>query len=168
MARDYAPEIVLRDIDTITPYVHNNKKHPEEQIAKIAASIEEFGWDQPLVVDGNGIIIKGHGRHLAARKLGLKTVPVVVRTDLNPAQIKAARIADNRVGISDWDLDALVLELKDLGDLGYDLSLTGFDDKELDAFLADPLVLGLTDANDAPEPPADPVVCPECGHKFKP
>lgn len=127
MANKYKAELEWRDIESITPYVNNIKKHPTEQIDKIAGAIAEFGFDQPIVVDGDGVIIKGHGRREAALRLGLKKVPVIVRTDLTPAQVKAARIADNKVAESDWDIDALKLEFDALQDLDYDQDLTGFD-----------------------------------------
>lgn len=121
-------------IERVKPYPQNVKKHPEDQVSKIAESIKNFGWDQPIVVDGNGIIIKGHGRRLAAMKLGLPEVPVLVRDDLTPEQIKAARIADNRAGISDIDSELLRLEL---AEMNVDLLKGIFDDKELEFTLAD-------------------------------
>ena len=108
----------------------------------------------PIVVDGDGVIIKGHGRLLACKKLGMATVPVIVRDDLTPAQAKAARIADNKVSESDWDMDMLRIELAELGDMDFDLDLTGFGD--FDFGLDEEPVEGLTDEDDTPEPPAEP------------
>lgn len=115
-------------IELVKPYELNSKKHDEDQVGKIATSIERFGFDQPIVVDGDGVIIKGHGRRLACIKLGLKTVPVLVRNDLTPEQVKAARVADNRAAVGDIDTEMLKQELE-----GIDLDdLRGiFDDKEL-------------------------------------
>lgn len=127
-------KIELWDIDRIVPYELNSKKHPPEQVEKIAASIERFGWDQPIVVDKNGVIIKGHGRRLAAIRLGLKKVPVLQRSDMTDEQVRAARIADNFVAQSDIDTDLLRMELAELNidDLRGILS-----DKELNFSLAD-------------------------------
>lgn len=152
MANEFRIGVEWRDVTSITPYIQNTKKHPTEQIDRLAGSIAEFGWDQPIVVDGDGVIIKGHGRREAALRLGLKEVPVVVRTDLSPAQVKAARIADNKVAESEWDVGALTLELQDLdGEL--DLGLLGFEPDELAALLnpEQPPEEGLTDPDAVPE-----------------
>ena len=93
-------------IGDVKPYEANTKTHPKEQIDKIVASIQRFGFDQPIVVDANGVIIKGHGRRLAAIQMNLKKVPVVVRDDLSRDEVRAARIADNQVAKSDDDIDA--------------------------------------------------------------
>jgi ParB-like chromosome segregation protein Spo0J len=92
--RTFDPRIEWRDPASLTPYSNNAKTHPVEQVDKIAASIASFGFDQPIVVDGDGVIIKGHGRREASLRLGLDNVPVLVRTDLSVAEIKAARLAD--------------------------------------------------------------------------
>lgn len=126
MAKQFSPKVVWVPLDSITPYPHNNKLHPKSQIDAIAGSIIEYGFDVPIVVDEDSVILKGHGRHLAARKLGLEKVPVIVRADLTPAQKKACRIADNKVSQSDWDYDALKVELESLKEMKFDLDLTGF------------------------------------------
>jgi ParB-like chromosome segregation protein Spo0J len=128
--------IVQRDPASLTPYANNAKAHPTEQIDKVAASIASFKFDQPIVVDARGVIIKGHARREAALRLGLTLVPVLVRDDLNDAQVKALRLADNRAAESAWLSDALTLELASLGAEGFDLGLTGFDQAELDRLLA--------------------------------
>ena len=121
-------KIELWDIDRVKPYGLNAKKHDDRQVDGIINSIQRFGWDQPIVVDSNGEVIKGHGRRLAAIKMGLKKVPVLQRTDLSAEQANAARIADNRVAISDLDTEMLKLGLEALN---LD-DLTGiFDEKEL-------------------------------------
>jgi hypothetical protein len=127
-------QVDLVPIVRVTPYGRNAKKHPPEQIAALARQIREHGWDQPIVVDGDGIIIKGHGRRLAALELGLEMVPVIVRDDLTPAQKKAARLADNKLAESGWDLDMVLAELEELKGLDedIDLALSGFSDKEFD------------------------------------
>ena len=125
--------IQMRDIDSITPYELNAKIHDGAQVDRISKSIAEFGWDQPIVVDRHGVIIKGHGRRLAAIQLGLTHVPVLVRDDLDDDQVRAARLADNRVAIGDVDSDLLQQELASL-----DFDLDGiFDKKELDFMVAD-------------------------------
>ncbi|AXX46983.1 TPA: ParB N-terminal domain-containing protein [Acinetobacter baumannii] len=121
-------------VDDVKPYELNAKIHSEEQVAKIAESIARFGWDQPIVVDKNGVIIKGHGRRLAAIKLGLIEVPVLVRDDLNEEQVKAARLADNRVAIGDIDADLLKLELQSIN---IEFLEDIFDSKELEFMQAD-------------------------------
>lgn len=145
-------------IDTVIPYANNAKKHTVEQIDKLASMIAEYGHDVPIVIDGDNVIIKGHGRFLACKKLGMETVPVIVRDDLTPAQVKAARIADNKIAESEWDEDLLRLELSELDDLGFDLDLTGFDDFDLGEFDDD--VTSLDDDADldsVPEPPEIPI-----------
>lgn len=127
------PNIALWDIDKVIPYELNVKQHDAKQVDKIASSIQTFGWDQPIVVDQHGVIIKGHGRRLAALKLGMTRVPVWVRDDLTPEQVRAARLADNRVAISNIDTDLLQQELASL-----DFDLTSFfDAKELTFLEAD-------------------------------
>lgn len=125
--------ITVWDIDKIQPYALNAKIHDDKQVGKIAASIQEFGWSQPIVVDKEGVIIAGHGRRLAALKLKLEKVPVWVRDDLTPEQVRALRLADNRVAVG--DIDSSILQ-KELADLEFDLSSI-FDKKELDFLDAD-------------------------------
>lgn len=126
-------QITVWAVDKIHPYELNAKIHDPKQVEKIAKSITEFGWDQPIVVDKDGVVIKGHGRRLAAISLGLKTVPVWVRDDLTEDQVRASRLADNRVAISDIDNDILQKELA-----GLEFDLEGiFDKKELDFLNAD-------------------------------
>ena len=130
---DSKPE--LRDIESITPYALNAKKHAPDQVKRLAQSIKKFGWrGNPIIVDGQGVIISGHGRRLAALQLGLKVVPVVTVTDMTAEEARAFRLADNRAAISDLDNDILREELLDLGtDLLEDI----FDKKELDFAVAD-------------------------------
>jgi ParB-like chromosome segregation protein Spo0J len=126
-------KLAVWPIEKIKPYDLNAKKHDSAQIKKIAQSIAEFGWDQPIVVDKNGVIIKGHGRRLAAMNLGYKEVPVLVRDDLTPDQVRAARLADNRVAVGDVDPEILRKELETL-----EFDLEGiFDAKELQFLSAD-------------------------------
>lgn len=112
-------------VSAITPYERNAKKHPADQVAHIANSIREFGFRQPLVVDAENVLVIGHGRLLAAKKLGMKEVPVVRADDLTPEQIKALRLADNKTNESEWDDDLLGAELGDILDI--DMNAFGFD-----------------------------------------
>lgn len=127
------PNIQVWAIDNIKPYAQNAKIHEPAQVKKIAASIKEFGWTQPIVVDRDGIIIAGHGRRLAAISLGMDMVPVWVRDDLNDQQVRALRLADNRVAIANLDTDILQLELSAL-----EFNMENFfDKKELEFVMAD-------------------------------
>jgi len=150
-------KIEQRNIDDIRPYPGNPRVN-DAAVEAVAASLKEFGWRQPVVIDRDGVIIVGHTRWKAARRLGLKKVPVHVATDLTEAQIKAYRLADNQTAsIADWDYELLPIELKDLQGMDYDLGLLGFDQEAL-AKLLDPGVGdGLTDPDDVPEPPDEPV-----------
>lgn len=134
---DLQQDVEVWPIEDVHPYVNNPKEHPEEQVAKIRSSIKNYGWDQPIVVDGDGEIIKGHGRRLAAQSLGLDEVPVIVRTDLTDAQKKAARIADNRTSEADWDPEALTSEFEELqeaDDLPDLQEATAFDEDEVEDY----------------------------------
>lgn len=113
------------------PYKRNAKNHPKEQVELLAKVIRKHGFDQPIVVDKKGVVIKGHGRLLAARHLGLTTVPVIVRDDLTPAQVAEARIADNRVAEFGWDFEALVADVVDGLKVGLDMDFVGFTLRDL-------------------------------------
>jgi len=130
------PNIQVWKIDKIKPYEQNVKKHTPEQIAKIAASIREFGFDQPISVDKDGTIIKGHGRRLACMELNLPEVPVWVRDDLTPMQVRASRLADNRVAVGDIDTEMFRAELLSL-DFDMEKMKLFFDEKELTFTAAD-------------------------------
>ena len=119
-------------VDSLIPYARNSRTHSEEQVTKIAASIKEFGFLNPVIVDGDNGIVAGHGRVMAAKKLGMAEVPVIEASHLTEAQRRAYVIADNRLALdSAWDVDLLKIELSDLDAHGFDLALTGFDDIEL-------------------------------------
>ena len=150
-------KIELRKTDAITPYEHNPRKN-DSAVEAVARSIQEFGFKQPIVVDGDGVIIVGHTRWKAARKLGLELVPVHIATDLSPEQVRAYRIADNKTAeAAEWDYDLLPVELAELQGLDYDLGLLGFSQDDL-AKLLDPGVKeGLTDPDEIPEPPDEAV-----------
>ncbi|NOG71273.1 site-specific DNA-methyltransferase [Roseicella sp. DB1501] len=147
-------------IDELVPYVRNARTHSDAQIAQIAASIREFGFTNPILVDGERGIIAGHGRLLAARKLGLTEVPTIELSHLTPAQRHAYVLADNKLALNaGWDDELLRLELAELRDEGFDLGLTGFDLGEVERLLA-ASTGGLTDPDHVPEPPAEPVSRP--------
>ncbi len=133
--------VEIWDIEKLVPYELNAKKHPEDQVQKLAKSIEKFGWTQPITVWSNGEIIAGHGRRMAALHLGLKKVPVVVRSDLSKAEADALRLADNRVTSTEYDQSMIQDELRrlsdELEDSDIDLTDIGFDEKELDFSLSD-------------------------------
>lgn len=122
------------EVERVQPYELNAKIHDKDQVERIAKSIKDFGWDQPIVVDKDGVIIKGHGRRLAAISLGITKVPVWVRDDLTAEQARAARLADNRVAVGDIDADILKQEL---ADFNLDFLDGIFDQKELDFMFAD-------------------------------
>jgi DNA modification methylase len=146
------------EITALIPYAKNSRTHDDAQVAQIAASIKEFGWTNPILIDGEKGIIAGHGRLMAARKLKMDKVPVIELSGMTDAQKKAYVIADNRLALNaGWDNAMLTIELKDLEDEGFDLSLTGFDDSELDALL-NPIVEteGLTDEDAVPNVPEEP------------
>jgi 16S rRNA G966 N2-methylase RsmD len=152
-------KIEQRPVAGLIPYVNNSRKHSDEQVAQIAASIKEFGWTNPILVDGANGIIAGHGRLMAARKLGMEAVPVIELAHLSEPQRKALIIADNKLAMNaEWDNDLLMLELGELLEGGFDLDLLGFGKDELDALLSPTEVTeGLTDEDAVPEQPAVPV-----------
>lgn len=128
--------IVYKDTSTLIPYVGNSRTHSDAQVKQIAASIQEFGFTNPILIDENAGVIAGHGRILAATLVNEKKVPCIVLSGLTKAQKKALVIADNKISLNaDWDLEKLTLELEGLGDLEYDLTLTGFIDEELSAMI---------------------------------
>jgi len=125
-------KIEQRKVDSLIPYVNNSRKHSEEQIAQIAASIKEFGWTNPILVDGENGIIAGHGRLMAARKLEMDKVPVIELKHLSDTQRKALVIADNKLALnSEWDKELLMLEIEGLKDALFDIDKLGFHESEL-------------------------------------
>jgi ParB-like chromosome segregation protein Spo0J len=150
-------KIVQKKVDSLIPYIKNSRTHSDEQVAQIAASIKEFGWTNPILVDGTNGIIAGHGRLLAARKLGYKEVPTIELADLTETQKKAYIIADNRLALNaGWDNEMLTIELNDLLADGFALEMLGFDPKELSALLEPEVIEGLTDEDAVPDVPEEP------------
>lgn len=151
-------QIVMRRVDELIPYARNSRTHSDAQVAQIAASIKEWGWTTPVLVDDSGQIIAGHGRIMAARKLGMVDVPVIVAEGWTDAQKKAYVIADNKLALNaGWDESLLALEFGELEGLGFDLELTGFSLDEIAALKPEEAPAALTDEDDVPEVPADPV-----------
>ena len=145
-------------LDALIPYARNSRTHSDAQVAQIAASIKEFGFTNPVLIDETGSIIAGHGRVMAARKLAITDVPSIRLTHLTEAQKKAYVIADNKLALNaGWDDEMLAVELTDLKDMGFDLDLTGFSTDEIEALLAPTGTEGLTDEDAVPEVPEAPV-----------
>ena len=160
MIDSYKTQIVLVKIEELIPYARNARTHSDAQVAQIAASIKEFGWTNPVLIDGERGIIAGHGRVLAARKLGLSEVPCIELAHLTQSQKRAYILADNKLAENaGWDIELLKIELVELEGDGFDLSLTGFDEDFLDGLLED-LPEGLTDPDETPETPVEPVTRP--------
>lgn len=160
-------KIVYLSPGELTPYPHNAKQHPEKQVEYIANSIREFGFRQPIVVDADNVVIIGHGRLMAAQRLGLETVPVVRADDLTEEQIKALRLADNKTNESEWDFGELEAELAKL-ELDFDMSDFGFED--IRGGVSEPYTgQGATEYSE--EDFGDEKFkceCPRCGFKFNP
>jgi DNA modification methylase len=162
--------VEYRKVETLIPFARNPRTHSEAQVAKLAASIVEFGWTNPVLVDGSQGIIAGHGRLAAARKLGLTEVPVIELGHLTPAQKRAYVIADNRLALdAGWDEEMLAAELAELTESGYDLTLTGFTNDEIEELLVDAEDGAGTDdstdtsedaADEVPDAPVNPVTRP--------
>jgi DNA modification methylase len=149
---DYVPTTDL------LPYAMNSRTHSDEQVAQIAASIKEFGFTNPILIDDAAGIIAGHGRLMAAKRLNLNEVPTITLEGLTEAQKKAYVIADNKLALNaGWDTDALTAELRRLQELDFDLDLIGFDSDELAQLLEPEQVEGLTDEDDVPDVPETPV-----------
>lgn len=164
-----ADKVETWEIERLTPYARNSRTHSDAQVAQLAASIREWGWTTPVLVDDAGGIIAGHGRVLAARQLGMATVPVVVAEGWSDAKKRAYVIADNKLALNaGWDEELLKLEIGELGELGFDLDLLGFDAGELSVL-----------SNDSDAPPKESSTeeintddfalghrCPRCGFEF--
>jgi len=151
------PTITMSQVDALVPYARNARQHSEAQIAQIAASIREFGWTNPILTDGERGVIAGHGRLAAARKLGITQVPTIELAHLSKAQRRALVLADNKLALSaSWDDSLLAAEFEELELEGYDLAFTGFAEEEVRA-LRNTGTQGLTDPDDAPGVPEQPV-----------
>lgn len=149
----YNPKIEMRPLASLIPYARNARTHSPEQVDQIAASIKEFGFTNPVLIRDDGGIIAGHGRALAAQKLGLNEVPTICLSHLTPTQVKAYVLADNKLALNaGWDDAMLALELQELKLEEFDVNLTGFNEDEVNAILASATPEGETDPDDVPEP----------------
>ena len=150
-------KIEIADINSITPYENNPRKLSDKAIETVAMSLKEYGFRQPIVVDKDRIIVVGHTRFRASKKLNFKEVPITIADNLTPEQINAYRIADNRTSEeSDWDSELLKMELKELDLKDFDLELTGFNEDQLNSMLFEEKE-GLTDEDAVPELPEEPI-----------
>jgi ParB-like chromosome segregation protein Spo0J len=175
-----ADAVERRPVASLVPYARNARTHSEAQIGQIAASIREWGWTMPVLVDEVGGIIAGHGRVLAAARLGIAEVPVMIARGWSEAQKRAYVIADNKLALNaEWDEKLLRIEVADLEALGFNIPLLAFSERELQALSFAPNE-GLTDPDEVPEPPKVPVTrsgdlwllgahvtCPKCGKDTK-
>ena len=161
-------KITQKKVESLIPYINNSRTHSDAQVAQIAASIKEFGWTNPILVDGSNGIIAGHGRLLAARKLGFKEVPVIELADLTDTQRKAYIIADNKLALNaEWDKEILSIELGTLQGVNFNIDLLGFDAIELSDLFDEQIKM--------PESSSEEIdideynmncKCPKCGFEF--
>jgi len=150
--------VKYKAVEDLIPYARNSRTHSDEQVAQIAASIKEWGWTTPILVDETGGIIAGHGRLLAARKLKMEQVPTIEAAGWSDAQKRAYVIADNKLALNaGWDESLLALEFGELEGLGFDVELTGFSAEEIAALTPEEVPAALTDEDEVPEPPEEPV-----------
>ena len=155
-----ADHVERRSVALLVPYARNARTHSDAQVAQIAASIREWGWTVPVLIDDTGGLIAGHGRVLAARMLGIEEVPVIVAIGWSEAKRRAYMLADNKLALNaGWDEAMLAFELNDLQALAFDMSLVGFSAEELAELTANKTA-GLTDPDDVPELPTTPVTRP--------
>ena len=180
MKQDVKQQIEYVEVESLIPYAKNARTHSDAQVAQIAGSIREFGWTNPILIDGEKGIVAGHGRLLAARKLGMATVPCIRLDGLTETQKRAYIIADNKLALNaGWDDAMLACEFADLVAAGYDAGLTGFSAEELAALVPEEIAPGLTDEDEVPEVPVEPVTkmgdvwllgayyeCQDCGKKY--
>ena len=165
------PKIEQVSVTALIPYARNSRTHSEVQVAQIAGSIREFGFTNPVLIDAENGIIAGHGRIMAAQKLGLAEVPCIRLDHLTETQRKAYVIADNKLALnSGWDEAMLGLELADLRELDFDLSLTGFDGDEIEAALnpQEPNFEAGTEEDQGKLDEKSPIECPHCRKFFTP
>jgi ParB-like chromosome segregation protein Spo0J len=163
-----ADKVEQWSIDRLIPYANNARTHSAEQVAQIAASIKEWGWTTPVLVDEQGSIIAGHGRTLAAHKLKMTEIPVMVAEGWSDAKKRAYIIADNKLAMNaGWDNEMLALELGEIGELGFDLDLTGFKAEEIQTLQPPDFEPG-TEEDQGKLDELDPkwIACPHCGKEF--
>lgn len=155
------PAIETVPIGALKAYTHNARTHSPDQVAQIAASMVEFGFTNPVLIDKDETIIAGHGRVEAARSLGMEEIPCIRLEHLTPDQVRAYCLADNKLALNaGWNEDTLAAELKALEAVGFDVSLTGFSEEELSALLDVEVITGNTDPDETPETPVEPITKP--------
>ena len=161
-------KIIQKKVTELIPYVNNSRTHSDEQVAQIAASIKEFGWTNPILVDGQNGIIAGHGRLMAARKLGYKDVPTIELSELTEIQRKAYIIADNKLALNaDWNNEILSLELGSLQNVNFNIELLGFDAIELSDLFDEQIKESKSSAEEIDPDEYDMnCKCPKCGFEF--
>ncbi|WP_126284508.1 ParB/Srx family N-terminal domain-containing protein [Burkholderia stagnalis] len=159
--------VEYRPLDALIPYARNARTHSDAQVAQIAASLREFGWTNPILIDDDGNVIAGHGRLLAARKLDYAVAPTICLSHLTPAQRRAYVIADNKLAeLAGWDCDLLALELGELNALSFDVSKLGFAPEEVADLLVGPSFGPASADSQGKLDEKAPIVCPNCGHEF--
>jgi hypothetical protein len=168
--KGYQNQIEMVGIEKLIPYAKNSRTHSDEQVAQLAGSIREFGFTNPVLIDAESGIIAGHGRVLAARKLGVGEVPCIRLTQLTETQKRAYVIADNKLALnSGWDEDMLKLELKDLSDIHvFNINILGFNEAELGNMFLDQNFEPGSEDDQGKLDEKSPVICPKCMHEFHP
>jgi len=167
--QDPADRAERRKVSDLVPYARNSRTHSDEQVAQIAASIKEWGFTNPVLIEPDGGIIAGHGRVMAAQRLGLADVPCVIAEGWTEAQKRAYVIADNKLAInSAWDVETLKIEMQEIDGLGFDLELTGFDVAEMTALFDEPDFAPGTEDDQGKLDELAPkmVTCPHCGGEW--
>jgi len=161
--------VKYRKVEDLIPYVNNSRKHSDEQVAQISASIKEFGWTNPILIDGTNSIIAGHGRLMAARKLKMDEVPTIEISHLTDTQRKALVIADNKLALNaDWDNTLLTIELDDLLKDGFALDILGFNEQEIKTIMQEVNFDAGSEEDQGKLDQLDPkwICCPNCGKEF--
>ena len=162
-------EVKYRKVEDLIPYVNNSRKHSDEQVAQIASSIKEFGWTNPILIDGTNSIIAGHGRLMAARKLKMEEVPTIELSHLTDTQRKALVIADNKLALNaDWDNNLLTIELDELLKDGFALDILGFNEQEIKIIMQEVNFDVGSEEDQGKLDQLDPkwICCPHCGKEF--
>lgn len=161
--------VKYRKVEDLIPYVNNSRKHSDEQVAQISASIKEFGWTNPILIDGTNSIIAGHGRLMAARKLKMDEVPTIEISHLTDTQRKALVIADNKLALNaDWDNTLLTIELDELLNDGFALDILGFNEQEIKTIMQEVNFDAGSEEDQGKLDQLDPkwICCPNCGKEF--
>jgi ParB-like chromosome segregation protein Spo0J len=161
--------VKYRKVEDLIPYVNNSRKHSDEQVAQISASIKEFGWTNPILIDGTNSIIAGHGRLMAARKLRMDEVPTIELDHLTDTQRKALVIADNKLALNaDWDNTLLTIELDELLKDGFALDILGFNEQEIKTIMQEVNFDAGSEEDQGKLDQLDPkwICCPNCGKEF--